>query len=86
MNFDYPPGSTPIDPDEVEGLLLSHITNRAELDSWEQDNIKEAEEWAFRRKPRDLISTDFACRLMTLTGYMPFSDFYFKSMGYPMGT
>jgi Fic-DOC domain mobile mystery protein B len=63
MNFDYPPGATPIDPDEAEGLLLSHITNRAELDRWEQDNIKEAEEWAFRRKPRDLISTDFACRL-----------------------
>lgn len=63
MNFDYPPGATPIDPDEAEGLLLSHITNRAELDRWEQDNIKEAEEWGFRRKPRDLISTDFACRL-----------------------
>ncbi len=26
-------------------------------------NIKEAEEWAFRRKPRDLISTDFSDRL-----------------------
>ncbi len=63
MNFDYPPGATPIDPDETEGLLLSHITNRAELDRWEQDNIKEAEEWAFRRKPRDLISTNFTCRL-----------------------
>jgi Fic-DOC domain mobile mystery protein B len=63
MDFDYPPGATPIDPDEDGGLLLSHITNRAELDRWEQDNIKEAEEWAFRRKPRDLISTDFTCRL-----------------------
>ena len=40
MNFDYPPGATPIDPDEAEGLLLSHITNRTELDRWEQDNIK----------------------------------------------
>ncbi len=63
MNFDYPPGATPIDPDEAEGLLLSHISNRTDLDRWEQDNIKEAEEWAFRRKPRDLISTDFAGRL-----------------------
>ena len=63
MNFDYPPGATPIDLDEAEGLLLSHITNRAELNRWELDNIKEAEEWAFRRKPRDLISTDFTCHL-----------------------
>ncbi len=43
MNFDYPPGATPIDADEAEGLLLPHITNRAELDRWEQDNIVEAE-------------------------------------------
>lgn len=63
MSFDYPPRATPIDPDEAEGLLLSHITNRTELDRWEQDNIKEAEEWAFRRKPRDLITVDFVCRL-----------------------
>ncbi len=32
MNFDYPPGATPLDPDELDGLRLSHITNRAELD------------------------------------------------------
>lgn len=63
INFDYSPGATPIDPDEAEGLLLSHITNRAELDRWEQDNIKEAEDWAFRRKPRDLLSVDYSCRL-----------------------
>ncbi len=63
MYFDYPPGATPIDVDEVEGLLLPHITNRAELDRWEQDNIVEAETWAFRRKPGGLLSMDFACRL-----------------------
>ena len=63
MNYDYPPGATPIDADEAEGLLLPHITNRAELDRWEQDNIAEAEIWAFRRKPHDLLSVDFVCRL-----------------------
>lgn len=63
MNFDYPTGATPITPDEAEGLLLPHITNRAELNRWEQDNIAEAEEWAFRRKPKDLLSLDFTCRL-----------------------
>lgn len=63
MKFDYPPGATPIDLDEAEGLLLSHITTRSELDRWEQDNIKEAEEWAFRRKHKDMLSVDFACKL-----------------------
>ena len=63
MKFDYPGGAKPIEPDEAEGLLLPHITNRAELDRWEQDNIAEAEVWAFRHKTKDLLSTDFVCRL-----------------------
>lgn len=63
MNSDYPPGATPIDPDEASGLLLPHITNRSELDRWEQDNIAEAEAWALRRKPKDLLSADFLRKL-----------------------
>jgi Fic-DOC domain mobile mystery protein B len=63
MNYDYPSGATPIDPDEAEGLLLPHITNRSELDRWEQDNIAEAETWTLRRKPKDLLSADFICKL-----------------------
>ncbi len=63
MQFDYPAGATPLDSDEAEGLLLPHITNRGELDRWEQDNIVEAETWAFRRKPTNLLSEEFACRL-----------------------
>ncbi len=63
MQFDYPPGATPLDRDEAEGLLLPHITNRGELDRWEQDNIVEAETWAFRRKPADLLSEAYSCRL-----------------------
>jgi Fic-DOC domain mobile mystery protein B len=61
--FDYPPGATPLDPGESEGLLLSHITNRSELDRWEQENIKDAEEWAFRRKPKNLLSVTFILTL-----------------------
>ena len=63
MNFDYPEGATPLDPDEARGLLLSHITNRSELDRWEQENIAEAESWAFRRIPRDILSDGFVKRL-----------------------
>lgn len=63
MKYNYPPGATPIYVDEAAGLLLPHITNRAELDRWEQDNIAEAETWAFRRMPKALLSIDFICRL-----------------------
>ncbi len=31
MKFVTPEGATPLDPDEADGLLLSHITTRAEL-------------------------------------------------------
>lgn len=63
MKFDYPEGATPLDPDEAHGLLLSHITTRAELDRWEQENITEAEVWAFRRTPRDILTDGFMKRL-----------------------
>ena len=63
MQFDYPPGATPLDGDEAKGLLLPHITNRGELDRWEQENIAEAELWAFHRKPKNLLSVNFSCQL-----------------------
>jgi Fic-DOC domain mobile mystery protein B len=63
MNFDYPEGATPLDPDEARGLLLTHITTRAELDRWEQENIIEAEAWAFSRIPRDILTDGFIRRL-----------------------
>lgn len=58
-----PNGATPLDPDETNGLLLTHITTREELNYWEQQNISEAEEWAFGRRQRDLLSQGFICRL-----------------------
>ena len=63
MDLKYPTGATPLDPDETGGLLLSHITTREELNHWEQMNIGEAEEWAFNRKHKDLLSQAFICRL-----------------------
>jgi Fic-DOC domain mobile mystery protein B len=45
MRFEYPPGATPLDPDEAEGLLPGHITMQAELNEWEQANIAMAAAW-----------------------------------------
>ena len=62
-NFDYPEGTIPIDPDETEGLLLTHITTRGELDRWEQDNIVEALIWLDRTKPTDILNEQFIKKL-----------------------
>lgn len=58
-HFDYAEEATPIDPDEVKGLLLTHITTRGELDRWEQDNIVEALTWLDRTKPTDILNEQF---------------------------
>ena len=63
MNFDYPDGATPIDPDEAQGLLLPPIRTRAELDRWEQENISEAEDATFRRRQKDILSEKYARKL-----------------------
>ena len=50
--------STPLSPEEQEGLVPSYITLRSELNEAEQANIVDAEEWAFKRK-RDMLSEKF---------------------------
>jgi len=64
MKFDVPEGATPLDPNEAEGLRLTHITTRAELNRWEQENIAEAEAWAFNRAHRDILTDGFIKRLL----------------------
>ena len=63
IKFEYPEGATPIDPDEVEGLLLTHITTRGELDRWEQGNIVEALAWLEKTKPTDILNEQFVKKL-----------------------
>lgn len=57
--FNYPPGATPLTPEEQDGLKLKHITNRGELDRWEQDNIQDALSWLNRRRKADILDEDF---------------------------
>lgn len=63
MNFDSPIGATPLNPDELDGLKIRHITTRGELDRWEQDNIQEAWIWLDKRRKRDILSEDFICKI-----------------------
>ena len=59
MEFNYPEGATPLNPNEIEGLIPTHITKREELDRWEQENINEAMTWAEERKPKDILNESF---------------------------
>jgi Fic-DOC domain mobile mystery protein B len=63
MNFDYPQGATPLDPDEAAELIPSHINTHKHLNEWELVNIVEGERWAFGRKHRDLLDGAFVRRL-----------------------
>jgi Fic-DOC domain mobile mystery protein B len=61
--FEYTSGATPLDPGELEGLRLPHITTRAELDRWEEENILAAEDWVWTARGRDPFSEAFILTL-----------------------
>lgn len=59
MEFLYPPGATPLDPDEAAGLVPTHISTQGDLNAWEQMNIAQGEQWAGRQKKRVLLTEGF---------------------------
>lgn len=56
--FDEPDDATPLSEEEKEGLKPSYISNRAELNQAEQQNIVQAEIWA-RSKNTNPLDIDF---------------------------
>ncbi len=63
MNPETDDGNTPLDEDESEGVIPTHITTQGALNEWEQANILEAEQWAFARKRRKHLSIDLVFEL-----------------------
>ncbi|HEY4761582.1 MAG TPA: mobile mystery protein B [Thermoguttaceae bacterium] len=59
LNLDYPPGATPLDPDEAAGLIPAHITTTGQLNAWELQNVLEGERWVFARKRKEVLSDQF---------------------------
>ena len=55
--------ATPLTPDEQRDLIPSHISNRAELNEAEQENIIRGQDWALRRRKPDLLSEKFVTTL-----------------------
>ena len=60
MNFEYPAGATPLDPDEAAGLIPRHIDNHGQLNEWELANIVKGEQWAFSRTHADALSIELS--------------------------
>ncbi|WP_426326363.1 mobile mystery protein B [Pedobacter sp. R-06] len=50
LDLIYIGGQTPLDEDEKEGLLISTIATREELDEFEQQNIEGAIKWSIGKK------------------------------------
>lgn len=50
LDLEYVNGQTPIDEDEKEGLLISSITTRGELNEFEHLNIEETNQWLLGKK------------------------------------
>lgn len=52
-------GATPVDPNEIAGMIPTYISTQGELNAAEQANIQEGEKWAFARKRKDLFTESF---------------------------
>jgi Fic-DOC domain mobile mystery protein B len=56
---EYPAGATPLDPDEIAGLIPSFISTQGELNAAEQANIASAQRWVSSQKHKDILTDDF---------------------------
>jgi Fic-DOC domain mobile mystery protein B len=65
LTLQYEIGQTPLSEEEKEGLLISSITTREELDEHEQLNIEEAVAWIIHGKFRKekILTEDFVKQL-----------------------
>lgn len=61
LELDYILGQTPLDEEEKNGLLISSISTRKELDEFEQKNIEQAIQWMMskRFKVDTILSEEF---------------------------
>lgn len=63
LNIEYPSGATPLDANEIDGLIPDFITTQGELNLLERENILEATTWASHRKHENILSVGFAYNL-----------------------
>lgn len=61
LELEYILGQTPLDEEEMDGLLIPTIATRGELDEFEQKNIEQAIQWSLQRKFKQsqILTEDF---------------------------
>jgi Fic-DOC domain mobile mystery protein B len=65
LDLEYLDGQTPLEEEEKEGLLISTISTRSELDEFEQQNIEQAIQWTLGRSLKiEAILTENFLRTM----------------------
>jgi Fic-DOC domain mobile mystery protein B len=57
--LEYAIGATPLDPNEIDGLIPSDINSQNQLNAAEQQNIVSAYEWALNKKHVNILSETF---------------------------
>lgn len=63
LELKYPPGATPLEPDELDGLIPTYVTTRGELNELEHKNIQEALRWIRGRRSFEVIDPRFVHEL-----------------------
>ncbi len=59
IDFIYPSGATPLDPNETDGLIPDYITTQGELNILEQENILDAANWVLGKRDGDILNASF---------------------------
>lgn len=59
LTLEYPAGATPLDPNELDGLIPRHLATQRDLNEWEQNNILAARTWLYTRARQDVLSERF---------------------------
>lgn len=62
-DLEYTDGQTPLDEEEIGGLLIHSIATRGELDEFEQQNIEDAIQWSIVHKASEqtIFTEEYLC-------------------------
>ncbi len=63
FSFEYAPGATPLDPNEINGLIPEYISTQSELNELEQQNILDAQVWLTGKNKKTVLTDTFAREL-----------------------
>lgn len=63
IELEYPPGATPLDDDELAGLIPDHVTTRDQVNQLEQANLLIAERWISKARIKRITDPGFLFRL-----------------------